>query len=342
MMRSNLLMKRFSTSLTQYLTPFTLKTIEQQDMPTLKLKSEKEILRNWWSVAPFEGETDLKVPVFNFESNEYTGKSVELPKEIFNQPLRRDLIYRLHHYRLLLNKFRTKMTRNRAMTSGSGAKMKPQKKTGSARMGDKRAPHLKKGGKAHGSKPKVYTIDLNAKIKLKALHSLLTAKLVEGKIKIIDSENVAEPKTKIVQKIIDLHVDDDRAIFCFITSSNVDENFELAQRSIKRVIFHTPYDLDVKSLFIADKIYLTLNGLEELISNLRKTKYVIYKQPYMPEIEQQQKEEEEIVRWDPEKPYEFKFRILADYLDLYEKVKVESPELLQNELQKVRKIELLN
>lgn len=72
------------------------------------------------------------------------------------------------------------------MTAGSGAKMRPQKKSGRARMGEKRAPHLKKGGKAHGAKPMVYSFPLNAKIKLKALCSLLTAKLTEGKIKIVD------------------------------------------------------------------------------------------------------------------------------------------------------------
>lgn len=64
--------------------------------------------------------------------------------------------------------------------------MRPQKKMGMARQGDKRAPHLKKGGKAHGAKPMVYSTFLNSKIKLKALCSLLTAKLAEGKIKVID------------------------------------------------------------------------------------------------------------------------------------------------------------
>lgn len=73
------------------------------------------------------------------------------------------------------------------MTAGSGRKMRPQKKTGSARLGDKRAPHLRKGGKAHGAKAMVYSFPLNSKIKLKALCSLLTAKLAEGKIKIIDN-----------------------------------------------------------------------------------------------------------------------------------------------------------
>lgn len=123
---------------------------------------------------------------------------LELPQDIFNQPLRRDLIYRLYDFRIKLNKFTTKMTRNRAMTHGSGKKMRPQKGQGRARMGDKRAPHLFKGGKAHGAKPRVYSYPLNAKIKLNALKALLSAKLAEGKIKIIDSEVIPEGKTKYV------------------------------------------------------------------------------------------------------------------------------------------------
>jgi hypothetical protein len=79
---------------------------------------------------------------------------------------------------------------------------------------------------------------------------------------------------------------DDRTVFCIITSSNVDKNFSFAHRNIKRVIWHDPANLDVKSLFIADKILITLSGLEELINNIRKTKYVIYRQPYMPKLEE--------------------------------------------------------
>ena len=111
----------------------------------------------------------------------------DLPQDIFNHPLRRDLMHRLYDFRINLNKFRTKVTRDRAMTAGSGKKMRAQKKTGSARMGDKRAPHLRKGGKAHGAKAKIYSYHLNAKIKLRALKALLSAKLVEGKIKIVTS-----------------------------------------------------------------------------------------------------------------------------------------------------------
>jgi large subunit ribosomal protein L4 len=96
-------------------------------------------------------------------------------------------MHRLYDFRINLNKFTTKVTRNRAMTSGSGIKMRAQKKTGKARMGDKRAPHLKKGGKAHGAKAKIFSYHLNAKIKLAGLKALLSAKLVEGKVRIVTS-----------------------------------------------------------------------------------------------------------------------------------------------------------
>lgn len=76
------------------------------------------------------------------------------------------------------------------MTHGSGKKVRPQKGMGMARIGDKRAPHLYKGGKVHGAKPKVYSYPLNAKIKINALKALLTAKLAEGKIKIVDAESL--------------------------------------------------------------------------------------------------------------------------------------------------------
>jgi large subunit ribosomal protein L4 len=118
----------------------------------------------------------------------YLNFNKELPQDIFNYPLRRDLIYRLYNFRINLDKFNTKVTRNRAMTHGSRIKMRPQKGQGRARMGDKRAPHLYKGGKAHGSKAKVYSYPLNAKIKINALKALLSAKLAEGKIKIVDNE----------------------------------------------------------------------------------------------------------------------------------------------------------
>lgn len=199
------------------------------------------------------------------KANLYLTGDLELPQDIFNYPLRRDLIYRLYNFRINLDKFNSKVTRNRAMTHGSRIKMRPQKGQGVARMGDKRAPHLFKGGKAHGSKAKVYSYPLNAKIKINALKALLSAKLAEGKIKIVDSEAISEGKTKHVGKAFNAHISDDRGILCVITGQNCNDNFQLAQKNHPNTIWHDVYSLDVFSLFKADKILITQKGLEELI-----------------------------------------------------------------------------
>ena len=57
------------------------------------------------------------------------------------------------------------------------------------------------------------------------------------------------------------------------------------------------------------------------MNNLRKTEYIAYRQPYMPKLLENEETEEDVENYDPEKPYEFKFKILAEYLELYEKVK---------------------
>ena len=66
-----------------------------------------------------------------------------------------------------------------------------------------------------------------------------------------------------------------------ITKQKVDRNFELAQRNIQNVLWHDSYSLDVLSLFKADKILITHEGLEELIENINKTIYVAYRHPSM-------------------------------------------------------------
>ena len=178
------------------------------------------------------------------------------------------------------------------MTSGSGRKMRGQKKTGKARIGEKRAPRLHKGGKAHGAKARVFSFPLNAKIKLKGLCALLSAKMAEGKIKIVDTESLKEPKTNVLVKILKNHSKDERTVFCLITDREASSNFAFAQRNLQRVNWHNSYDLDVNSLLVADKIIFTLKGLQEFVDSIRKTHYIAYRQPYMPKLEENKKVEE--------------------------------------------------
>ncbi len=86
--------------------------------------------------------------------------------------------------------------------SGSGKKPAAQKGRGAARVGNLRAPGRKKGGAAHGPVPRDRSFPMNNKLKLFGLKSLLSARLYDGKIIVIDSEELDYSKTKFLNEII--------------------------------------------------------------------------------------------------------------------------------------------
>lgn len=83
-----------------------------------------------------------------------------------------------------------KWVKSKAEVSGSNRKPHPQKKTGRARQGNIRSPNLYHGGQAHGERPREFYFPLNKKIRLLALKSCLTAKLVENKIIIVERDRL--------------------------------------------------------------------------------------------------------------------------------------------------------
>lgn len=93
-------------------------------------------------------------------------------------------------------------------------------------MGNKRAPGRKKGGKAHGPKPRILRYPLNKKIRLQALKVVLSAKLAEGKLRIIDTEKLDAPKTKEIATVINKM--DKRSRILIVHPYDIDHNFKLA------------------------------------------------------------------------------------------------------------------
>lgn len=74
------------------------------------------------------------------------------------------------------------------MVAGSGKKPAPQKGRGKARIGNKRSPLMKKGGKIHGPVPRDLSIDIPWKVWLLAIKTMLSVKLYEDKLIIMNSE----------------------------------------------------------------------------------------------------------------------------------------------------------
>ncbi|KAL4437911.1 hypothetical protein ABPG74_001082 [Tetrahymena malaccensis] len=313
---------------------YELKVNEQPGkMPILVRKSDEILIKQWWSQSPFEKTQPLRVPVLKFlaeNGQAYTGKTVDLDHDIFNVPLRRDIVHSYVLWRQNRDEIKTHITKTKGTVSGSGKKPYAQKGTGKARMGNKRAPGRKKGGKAHGPKPRILRYPLNKKIRLQALKVVLSAKLAEGKLRIIETESVDEPKTRAIAKMLEKM--DKRSRILIVHPYQLDSNFELAHQNIQKLQSCYPNELSVLKVLTNDRVFITLEALRQLTQELQDRTFRNYRMKHVErgitesEAEREQvwpspKKQDTQVTYDPSKPPQFKFKILQDYYEQYEKLK---------------------
>lgn len=136
----------------------------------------------------------MKGTVLNIQ-NQKAGE-VELSEEIFGTKVNRALLYETVKMQLANRREGTAATRNRALVSGTTAKMYRQKGTGRARHGDARANLFVGGGKAFGPKPRDFSYRIPAKARRGGVRAALVLKHQEGKLLIVDGLPVERGKTK--------------------------------------------------------------------------------------------------------------------------------------------------
>jgi len=147
----------------------------------------------------------LKVDVLNIEGKKIG--DLELNESVFGIEVN-DIVVHTALVNYLANQRQgTQSTKTRAEVRGGGRKPWKQKGTGRARQGSIRAPQWIKGGIAHGPKPRKYTYAIPKKMRQLALKSVLTAKMQEGNLIVIDKIVLNEIKTKnMVQVLKNLNV----------------------------------------------------------------------------------------------------------------------------------------
>jgi len=137
----------------------------------------------------------MQVDVLN-SKGEKTGRSMELPDEIFGIEPNDHCIYLAVKQYLAAKRQGTHSTKTRAEVHGSSKKLHRQKGTGGSRKGNIRNPLYKGGGTVNGPKPHDYDFKLNRKVKDLAKMSALAHKAQEGKIVVVEDFNLGAPKTK--------------------------------------------------------------------------------------------------------------------------------------------------
>src|SRR6187401_46224 len=137
----------------------------------------------------------MQVKVLNIQGKE-TGRSVELPEEIFGIEPNDHVIYLAVKQYQGAQRQGTHKVKTRMEVKGSSKKLHKQKGTGGSRKGNLRNPLYKGGGTIFGPKPHKYDIKLNRKVKDLARMSALAYKAKENAIVILEDVKMDTPKTK--------------------------------------------------------------------------------------------------------------------------------------------------
>ena len=139
-----------------------------------------------------------KVDVYDIKGKKVS--DVELSEKVFGIEPNENIVHEVLVNYLANQRQGTQSTKTRAEVRGGGRKPWRQKGTGRARQGSIRAPQWIKGGIALGPKPRSYRYTINKKEKRLAIKSLLSSKVLENELTVVDKLELKEIKTKSMVK----------------------------------------------------------------------------------------------------------------------------------------------
>lgn len=157
----------------------------------------------------------------------------------------------------------THATKNRSEVSGGGRKPWKQKGTGRARQGSIRSPQWRGGGIVFGPTPRNYSIRVNRKVRRLALKSVLSEKLAEQNLLVVDSFNFETPKTKEFIKVLEaLNVTDSALIV--VADSEDAYNAYLSSRNLTNCVMLTAENISVYDVLAFDKLIMTEAAIAQI------------------------------------------------------------------------------
>jgi large subunit ribosomal protein L4 len=196
----------------------------------------------------------MQVEVLDIKGKK-TGRSVELPEDIFGIEPNSHVVYLAVKQYLAAQRQGTHKVKTRAEVQGASRKLHRQKGTGGSRKGNIRNPLYKGGGTIFGPKPHSYDIKLNRKVKDLAKISALAAKAKEKAIIVVEDINLDTPKTKTFLDILGkLKVADKKAMFII---PEYNESLQLSIRNVPSVLGVLLSDINTYDIVNSEVLILT-------------------------------------------------------------------------------------
>ena len=186
---------------------------------------------------------------------------VELSKEVFGIEPNEAIVHSVLVNYLANQRQGTQSTKTRAEVRGGGKKPWRQKGTGRARQGSIRAPQWVKGGIALGPKPRSYKYTVNKKEKRLAIKSILSSKVLEKELTVVDKLELKEVKTKTMVKVLsDLKLEGKT----LIVVADKNENVLMSARNIEGVKTILINNINVYDLLKYNNLVLPLDTVKKI------------------------------------------------------------------------------
>jgi large subunit ribosomal protein L4 len=199
----------------------------------------------------------MQVPVYNMQGQQVD--EAELRDDIFAAPISEPLMHQALVRQLANARLGTHKAKTRGEVSGGGRKPWRQKGTGRARQGSIRAPHWRGGGTVFGPQVRSYAQKMPRKMRHQALRSALSVKAAESQVMLLDTLEIAEPKTKEMLRILDsLGV----GASTLIVLPQRDEAILCAVRNLPSVRTLVAQYLNVRDLLSYERLVVPLESLK--------------------------------------------------------------------------------
>ncbi len=200
-----------------------------------------------------------KVDVYDLKGKKVS--DIELAENVFGIEPNENIVHSVLVNYLANQRQGTQSTKTRAEVSGGGKKPWRQKGTGRARQGSTRSPQWIKGGIALGPKPRSYRYTVNKKERRLAIKSILSSKVLEKELTVVDKLEVKEIKTKTMAKALtDLKVEGKTLIVLPENNKNV----YMSARNIEGVKAITANNINVFDLLKYTNLILSVDTVKKL------------------------------------------------------------------------------
>ena len=209
----------------------------------------------------------MELVVFNTSGKE-TGRKVSLDEAIFGIEPNQHAVYLEVKQYLAAQRQGTHKSKERNEISGSTRKLKKQKGSGSARYGSIKSPIFKGGGRIFGPKPRDYRFKLNKALKRLAKKSVLSQKMRDNSIKVLEAFNFDAPKTKEFITLNNALGFEGKKSLYILPEAN--KNVYLSSRNLAKVKVLTYNEISSYDLVHAGEIIFLEGAIEKFQENLRK------------------------------------------------------------------------